>query len=310
MGIDWPAEYGGRGASPVEVAVFNSEYARSRAPQLVNRVGINLAGPTLLAHGTPGQLARWLRPITTAEEIWCQLFSEPGAGSDLSGLSTRAVASGDGGWLISGQKVWTSYAQFARWGLCLARSDPDSSSARGLTLFALDMTAPGVEIRPLVQMTGDAEFNEVFLDEVHVPDDQRIGPVHEGWAVASTTLAHERGTNFPFKEEVVHEGYLADLFAEAHETRHVGRSRRVRRARECLRVVGGAPHPQLADPVEPGEGRGAGPRVELGEAHVVEHDPAPVGRGALGARRGGADVGVLAAPVVVERGGEHRRRDI
>ncbi len=131
VGIDWPAEYGGRGASPVEVAVFNSEYARSRAPQLVNRVGINLAGPTLLAHGSPDQLARWLRPITTAEEIWCQLFSEPGAGSDLSGLSTRAEASGDGGWLVSGQKVWTSYAQFASWGLCLARSDPTSTSARG-----------------------------------------------------------------------------------------------------------------------------------------------------------------------------------
>jgi alkylation response protein AidB-like acyl-CoA dehydrogenase len=234
VGIDWPAEYGGRGATPVEVAVFNSEYARSRAPQLVNRVGINLAGPTLLAHGTPEQLQRWLPRITTAEEIWCQLFSEPGAGSDLAGLSTRAVRTDgggrggggtdsadadavrtDGGWLVSGQKVWTSYAQFATWGLCLARTDPESSGARGLTLFALDMKAPGVDIRPLVQMTGDAEFNEVFLDEVVVPDDQRIGAEHQGWAVASTTLAHERGTNFPFKEEVVHEGYLAELFAEA-----------------------------------------------------------------------------------------------
>jgi alkylation response protein AidB-like acyl-CoA dehydrogenase len=214
VGIDWPAEYGGRGASPVEVAIFNSEYARSRAPQLVNRVGINLAGPTLLAHGTTQQLGRWLKKITTAEEIWCQLFSEPGAGSDLAGLSTRAVRSGEG-WLVSGQKVWTSYAQFARWGLCLARTDPESTGARGLTLFALEMTAPGVEIRPLVQMTGDAEFNEVFMDAVFVPDDQRIGAEHEGWAVASTTLAHERGTNFPFKEEVVHEVYLSNLFAEA-----------------------------------------------------------------------------------------------
>jgi len=214
VGIDWPARYGGRGATPVEVAVFNSEYARSRAPQLVNRVGINLAGPTLLAHGTPEQLQRWLPPITTAEEIWCQLFSEPGAGSDLAGLTTRAERV-DGGWLVSGQKVWTSYAQFATWGLCLARTDPESAGARGLTLLALDMKAPGVDIRPLVQMTGDAEFNEVFLDEVMVGEDQRIGAEHQGWAVASTTLAHERGTNFPFKEEVVHEGYLADLFAEA-----------------------------------------------------------------------------------------------
>ena len=217
VGIDWPAEYGGRGASPVDVAIFNSEYARSRAPQLVNRVGINLAGPTLLAHGTPEQLARWLPPITTAEEIWCQLFSEPGAGSDLSSLTTRAVRTGadGGGWLVSGQKVWTSYAQFAKFGICLARTDPDTTGARGITLFALEMTAPGVEIRPLVQMTGDAEFNEVFLDEVFVPDGQRIGAEHEGWAVASTTLAHERGTNFPFKEEVLHEGYLTSLFAEA-----------------------------------------------------------------------------------------------
>jgi alkylation response protein AidB-like acyl-CoA dehydrogenase len=216
VGIDWPAEYGGRGASPVEVAVFNSEYARSRAPQLINRVGINLAGPTLLAHGSKEQLARWLRPITRAEEIWCQLFSEPGAGSDLTGLTTRAVPTDDG-WLVTGQKVWTSYAQFAKWGLCLARSDPESAGARGLSLLAVEMQSPGIEIRPLVQMTGDAEFNEVFLDEVEVPRENLIGPEHEGWMVASTTLAHERGTNFPFKEEVVHEGYLADLFKEAAE---------------------------------------------------------------------------------------------
>jgi hypothetical protein len=216
VGIDWPAEYGGRGASPVEVAVFNSEYARSRAPQLINRVGINLAGPTLLAHGSKEQLARWLRPITRAEEIWCQLFSEPGAGSDLTGLTTRAIPT-DNGWLVTGQKVWTSYAQFAKWGLCLARSDPESSGARGLSLLAVEMGSPGIEIRPLVQMTGDAEFNEVFLDEVEVPRENLIGPQHEGWMVASTTLAHERGTNFPFKEEVVHEGYLADLFKEAVE---------------------------------------------------------------------------------------------
>jgi len=214
VGIDWPAAYGGRGASPVEVAIFNAEYARSGAPQLVNRVGINLAGPTLLAHGTPEQCRRWLPAITTADEIWCQLFSEPGAGSDLTGLTTRAEADGDG-WRLSGQKVWTSYAQFARWGLCLARSDPDSKGAQGLSLLVVDMTAPGVEVRPLVQITGDAEFNEVFLDGVFVPSDQLVGPPGEGWTVASTTLAHERGTNFPFKEEVVHEGHLARLFALA-----------------------------------------------------------------------------------------------
>lgn len=214
VGIDWPVEYGGRGASPVQVAIFNAEYARARAPQLVNRVGINLAAPTLLAHGSPEQCRRLLPKIATAEEIWCQLFSEPGAGSDLTGLSTRAVP-GDGGWYVTGQKIWTSYARYARFGICLARSEPGSHGPRGLSLLAVEMSSPGVDIRPLVQMTGEAEFNEVFLDEVFVPGDMLVGEAGGGWQVASTTLAHERGTNFPFKEEVVHEGYLADLLAEA-----------------------------------------------------------------------------------------------
>ncbi|HTT87403.1 MAG TPA: acyl-CoA dehydrogenase family protein [Acidimicrobiales bacterium] len=216
VGLDWPAEYGGRGASAVEVALFNAEYARSGAAQLVNRVGINLAGPTLLAHGTPEQCRRWLPAIASAGEIWCQLFSEPGAGSDLTGLATAATRV-EGGWRVSGQKVWTSYAQFARWGLCLARSEPGSSGPRGLSLLVLDMEAEGVDVRPLVQITGDAEFNEVFLDSVFTPDDHLVGPAGQGWTVASTTLAHERGTNFPFKEEVVHEGYLTRLCAAAAE---------------------------------------------------------------------------------------------
>ena len=209
VGIHWPEEYGGRGATPVEVAIFNMEYARAGAPQPVNRVGINLAGPTLLAHGSASQRARWLPPILTAEEIWCQLYSEPSAGSDLGSLRTRAVAV-DGGWRLSGQKVWTSYAQFARWGLCLARTDTGR-----ITCFAVDISAPGIEIRPLVQLTGEAEFNEVFLDDVFVEDDCVIGAVDDGWRVATTTLAHERGTNFPFKEQVVHEVYLDELFAGA-----------------------------------------------------------------------------------------------
>ena len=214
VGLHWPVEYGGRGASPLQVAIFNTEYARSRALQPVNRVGINLAGPTLLAHGTDEQKERWLAPILTADEIWCQLFSEPGAGSDLAGLTTRAQPV-EGGWVLTGQKVWTSYAQFARWGICLARTDTDAPKHKGISYLVVDMQAEGIDIRPLVQITGEAEFNEVFFDDVFVPSDQLVGDLNHGWAVANTTLAHERGTSFPFKEQVVHEVHLGELFAEA-----------------------------------------------------------------------------------------------
>ncbi|MGO8873047.1 MAG: acyl-CoA dehydrogenase family protein [Acidimicrobiales bacterium] len=217
VGIHWPVEYGGRGASPVEVAIFNMEYARSRAPQPVNRTGVNLVGPTLLTHGDATQRERWLRSILSAEEIWCQLFSEPQAGSDLASLTTRATAV-EGGWILDGQKVWTSYAQYARWGIALVRTDVDAPKHRGISCLVVDMEAHGIEVRPLVTMTTEAEFNEVFFDEVFVPSDHLVGGLHNGWSVANTTLAHERGTTFPFKEQVVHEVYLEELLDLAART--------------------------------------------------------------------------------------------
>ena len=216
VGIHWPTQYGGRGASPLQVAIFNMEYARSRAPQPVNRNGINHVGPTILAHGTDAQKARWLPRILSAEEIWCQLFSEPGAGSDLASLRTRAIPT-EGGFVLQGQKVWTSYAQFARWGIALVRTNPDVSKHLGLSYLVVDMTSAGIDIRPLVTITGESEFNEVFLSDVFVPSDCLIGGLNRGWSVANTTLAHERGTTFPFKEQVVHEVYLNELYALAAE---------------------------------------------------------------------------------------------
>ncbi|MGH9074807.1 MAG: acyl-CoA dehydrogenase family protein [Acidimicrobiales bacterium] len=216
VGIHWPEAYGGRGATPFQVAIFNMEYARSKAPQPVNRNGINHVGPTLLAHGSDEQKERWLPRILDAREIWCQLFSEPGSGSDLASLTTRAIEAGDG-WVLQGQKVWTSYAQFARWGIALVRTDVDAPKHKGLSYLVVDMTSPGIEIRPLLTITGEAEFNEVFLDEVFVPSDCLVGGLHRGWSVANTTLAHERGTTFPFKEQVVHEVYLEELYTLAAE---------------------------------------------------------------------------------------------
>ncbi|MBM3661173.1 MAG: acyl-CoA dehydrogenase, partial [Actinobacteria bacterium] len=214
VGVAWPEEYGGRGVGAVEHFIVIEELARARAPELVGRIGINLVGPTLLAHGTPEQKRQWLTEILPARQIWCQLFSEPGAGSDLAAVSTKAVRT-DGGWILDGQKVWTSYAQFADWGLCLARTDPDVPKQQGISAFAIDMHSPGVEVRPLRQITDENEFNEVFFGEVFVPDDRLIGPVDQGWKVANSTLTHERGVN-P-RQLVIHIQLLEELLRLAEE---------------------------------------------------------------------------------------------
>ncbi|HLG91637.1 MAG TPA: acyl-CoA dehydrogenase family protein [Acidimicrobiales bacterium] len=208
VAVTWPEEYGGRGLGPAEHFIVQEELARARAPELIGRIGINLAGPTLLAHGTEEQKRRWLPRILDATDHWCQLFSEPGAGSDLAAVSSRAQPV-TGGFLLSGQKVWTSYAQFADWGVCLARTDPAAPKHRGISYLAVDMRSPGVQVRPLVQMTGDAEFNEVFFNEVFVPEDCLIGELNQGWRVANSTLSHERGTN-P-RQLVIHIQLLEEL---------------------------------------------------------------------------------------------------
>jgi alkylation response protein AidB-like acyl-CoA dehydrogenase len=211
VGIHWPVEYGGRGSSPTQVAVYNEELARARAPQILGRAGVNLVGPTLIAHGTSEQRDRWLERILAAEDIWCQLFSEPGAGSDLASLSTRAERRGRT-YYLTGQKVWTSYARFAQWGIGLVRTDPKAPKHRGISMLAVPMDAPGVQVRPLRQITGESEFNEVFFDGVPVPAENLIGREHDGWRVAGTTLANERGTSFVWKEQVLQEVALDRLW--------------------------------------------------------------------------------------------------
>jgi alkylation response protein AidB-like acyl-CoA dehydrogenase len=190
-GIGWPREYGGRGASMIEQVIYSQEAADYDVPDSVFGIGIQLGGPTVVAHGSEEQKTRWLPKLLSGEEIWCQLFSEPGAGSDLAGLRTRAVRDGDE-WVLNGQKVWSSGAHYSKWGMLLARTDADAPKHKGISYFLLDMDRPGIEIRPLRQMTGASHFNEVFFTDVRVPDHDRIGDVNDGWRVAQTTLLNER----------------------------------------------------------------------------------------------------------------------
>ena len=193
VGRAWPAEFGGGGRPPVEQIVVDQELAAAGAPEFVNVVGLGVLGPSLLRFGNDDQRRRYIPPILSAEEIWCQGFSEPEAGSDLASLRTRAVSDGDT-FVISGQKTWVSWGQYATWCGVLARTDESVSRHKGISMLIVDMSSPGVEVRPMTQITGHAEFSELFLDDVVVPRENLLGDLGDGWKIAMYTLGHERGT--------------------------------------------------------------------------------------------------------------------
>jgi alkylation response protein AidB-like acyl-CoA dehydrogenase len=220
-GISWPEEYGGRGATLIEQAIFSQEMARADAPPPANILGLAMGGPVVIAHGTEEQKRRYLEPILSGEEIWCQGFSEPESGSDLASLKTKAVKEGDE-WLVTGQKVWTTFAQYAKWCMLVARTDLDAPKHQGLTYFLLDMEQPGVQVRPLVQITGEGEFNELFFEEARIPDENVIGGVGNGWQVAITTLMNERAGLAFASVVAIHKSLrqLADLASETRLNGH------------------------------------------------------------------------------------------
>jgi alkylation response protein AidB-like acyl-CoA dehydrogenase len=193
-GITWPKEYGGQGLGPIEQVIANQEIGKAGVPGILDVIGVGMLGPTLIAHGTDEQKTRYLGPMLHGDEVWCQLFSEPAAGSDLAAVQTRATRQDDGSWRLTGQKVWTTNAQFAAYGLLLARTNPDVPKHKGLTMFVVPMDAEGVTVRGLRQISGEAEFNEVFLDDVHLSADSVCGQVDGGWMTALTTLMFERVT--------------------------------------------------------------------------------------------------------------------
>jgi alkylation response protein AidB-like acyl-CoA dehydrogenase len=191
LALGWPREYGGQGADVMRQTIVNEEMVRARAPGLIGMMGIQMVGPTLIQYGTEEQRRRYLPKLLGAEEVWCQGYSEPGAGSDLASLRTRAELVGDE-FVVNGQKVWTSNAQFADWMFCLVRTDPAAPKHAGISYILIDMKTPGIAVRPLVQMTGDPGFNEVFFEDVRVPRRNLVGQLNNGWQVANATLAHER----------------------------------------------------------------------------------------------------------------------
>jgi len=211
-GVTWPKEFGGQGRGPIDQVICNQEIARAKVPGILDAIGVGMLGPTIIAHGTDEQKSRYLGPMLHGDEVWCQLFSEPAAGSDLAAVQTRARQQDDGTWRLTGQKVWTTNAQFASYGLLLARTDADVPKHNGLTMFIVPMDADGVTVRGLRQISGEAEFNEVFFDDVALDEDAVVGGVGNGWGTALTTLMFERVTIGLGSEGM---GYNSTRFAAA-----------------------------------------------------------------------------------------------
>ncbi|MBI4638549.1 MAG: acyl-CoA dehydrogenase family protein [Candidatus Rokubacteria bacterium] len=228
IGMGWPREYGGQGAAPMAQAIAADEMARINAPSPINSLGISIVGPTIIVHGTEAQKQRYLKKILLAEELWCQLYSEPNAGSDLASLRTSAEDRGDH-FIVNGQKIWTSGGAIADWGLLLARTDPKAPKHKGISCFLLDMRQPGVEVRPLKQITGSAEFSEVFMTSARAEKADAIGRLGQGWEIAQTTLSYERGGN-----------------SLARVTRYAGAFTQLLRAARALKRGG---RPLLEDPL-------------------------------------------------------------
>ncbi len=211
-GVTWPKEFGGQGLGPIEQVICNQEIAKTKVPGILDAIGVGMLGPTIIAHGTDEQKSRYLGPMLHGDEVWCQLFSEPAAGSDLAAVQARARLQEDGSWKLSGQKVWTTNAQFASYGLLLARTDADVPKHKGLTMFIVPIDAQGVTVRGLRQISGEAEFNEVFFDDVAIDADAVVGGVGNGWGTALTTLMFERVTIGLGSEGM---GYNSNRFAQA-----------------------------------------------------------------------------------------------
>jgi len=216
----WPVELGGGGLAPQYHGIFLEETARADAPPHLGSIGLGMAGPTILAWGSPEQKARLIPPLLSADEVWCQGFSEPGSGSDLAGARTRAVQDGEE-WVVNGQKVWSSYAHLADWCILIVRTDSDAARHRSLSYLLVDMHSAGVEVRPLRQLTGDPEFNEIYFTDVRVPLASMLGAPGQGWEVAMTTLLHERGT-LGFALTAHFEGLLSRLVSTARSVRSAG----------------------------------------------------------------------------------------